>query len=100
MFFIAPADKSSMNKFLETMTVVMKEKKINQTELAKITDISVLTIRSWIARDNVPDVLTAAKIAEALNTSLDFLATGKPSATDEFDKLKSKLDAIKLIVES
>lgn len=50
---------------------------ISQKELAGKINESYNTLQSWINRDRLPNAEQAVKIAEALNTSVEFLVTGK-----------------------
>ena len=48
-----------------------------QRDLAQNINESYNTLQSWINRDRLPNAEQAVKIAEALNTSVEFLVTGK-----------------------
>ena len=50
---------------------------ISQKELAGKINESYNTLQSWINRDRLPNAEQAVKIADALNTSVEFLVTGK-----------------------
>lgn len=76
-----------MNIFLTTLKQELEKQDISQRTLAESTDISVNTIRGWFAKDLVPDVFKAQKIAQYLNTTVEFLVTGK-----EVDGYKTKYD--------
>lgn len=65
-----------MNIFLTTLKQELEKQDISQRTLAESTDISVNTIRGWFAKDLVPDVFKAQKIAQYLNTTVEYLATG------------------------
>lgn len=47
-----------------------------QRELAFKINESYNTLQSWINRDRLPNAEQAVKIAEALNTTVEFLVTG------------------------
>lgn len=49
---------------------------ITQKELASKLDISYNTLQSWITKDRLPDAEQAVKIAQTLNTSVEYLVTG------------------------
>lgn len=55
----------------------LEYKDISQKELAKIIDESYNTLQSWINKDRLPNVNQAVRIAKALNTTVEFLTTGK-----------------------
>ena len=48
-----------------------------QRELAAKINESYNTLQSWINRDRLPNAEQAVKIADSLNTSVEFLVTGK-----------------------
>ena len=48
-----------------------------QRDLAQNINESYNTLQSWINRDRLPNAEQAVKIADALNTSVEFLVTGK-----------------------
>ena len=50
---------------------------ITQKELASAIGISYNTLQSWITKDRLPDAEQALKIAKQLNTSIEYLITGK-----------------------
>lgn len=59
-----------------------------QKELASAIGISYNTLQSWITKDRLPDAERALKIAKQLNTSVEYLVTGK---TEEQKGVKQKL---------
>ncbi len=59
-----------------------------QKELASAIGVSYNTLQSWITKDRLPDAEQALKIAKQLNTSLEYLVTGK---TEEQKGVKQKL---------
>ena len=59
-----------------------------QKELASAIGISYNTLQSWITKDRLPDAGQALKIAKQLNTSVEYLVTGK---TEEQKGVKQKL---------
>ncbi|MBR4600062.1 MAG: helix-turn-helix domain-containing protein, partial [Treponema sp.] len=50
---------------------------ITQKELVAKIGISYNTLQSWITKDRLPDAAQALKIAKELNTSIEYLITGK-----------------------
>ena len=50
---------------------------ITQKELASAIGISYNTLQSWITKNRLPDAEQALKIAKQLNTSIEYLITGK-----------------------
>lgn len=53
---------------------------ITQKELADKINESYNTLQSWINRNRLPNAEQAVRIAESLNTSVEYLVTGKTSA--------------------
>jgi transcriptional regulator with XRE-family HTH domain len=86
-----------MNYFLEQLKDELNYQCFTQKELSEKTNISINTIRGWFSKDLVPDVFSATKVAKALNTTVEFLVTGKEeNLTQEETELLSnyrKLDA-------
>lgn len=67
-----------------------------QRELAEKIDEPYNTLQSWINRDRLPNAVQAVKIADVLNTSVEFLVTGKNCRkTDHSHTIKMLEDAIK-----
>jgi transcriptional regulator with XRE-family HTH domain len=73
-----------MHIFLEKVDQILKEKSKRRTWLSQKTDIALSTINTWFSKDILPKVDDALKVAQALNTSLDYLTTGKglPAGND------------------
>ncbi len=61
---------------------------ITQKELAEKIGISYNTLQSWITKDRLPDAEQALKISRQLNTSVEYLVTGK---TEEKNGISQKL---------
>lgn len=82
-----------MNIFLERLKDELSYQGLTQKELAEKTNISVNTIRGWFSKDLIPDVFNAVKVAKALNTTVEYLATGENNnlAAQELTELKAKL---------
>ena len=49
---------------------------ITKKDLAEKIKISYNTLQSWITKDRLPDAEQAVKIAEYLNTTVEYLVTG------------------------
>lgn len=50
---------------------------MTQKELAESINISYNTLQSWITKDRLPDAEKAVNIAKKLNTTVEYLVTGK-----------------------
>ena len=66
-----------------------------QRDLAQNINESYNTLQSWINRDRLPNAEQAVKIAEALNTSVEFLVTGKSNI-----RKKKKKKTVKLLEQA
>ena len=66
---------------------------LSQKDLAESINISYNTLQSWITKDRLPDAENAVKIAEKLNTTVEYLVTGKnsPHAKEQSRKIISAL---------
>ena len=56
---------------------ILNYKDLTQRELAEKIHEQYNTLQSWINRDRLPNAEQSVKIADALNTSVEFLVTGK-----------------------
>ncbi|MCR4735768.1 MAG: helix-turn-helix transcriptional regulator [Treponema sp.] len=55
----------------------LEYQELTQKELADKIQESYNTLQSWINRDRLPNAEQAVKIADSLDTSVEFLVTGK-----------------------
>lgn len=76
--------------FWKNVTQLMKNKKISQETLCETIGISVWTLRGAISKHTLPRVDVALAIAEALDTSIEFLLKGTES-----NEYKNRLDNLK-----
>jgi len=65
---------------IERIFDLLQKQGKTQSEFARFLDVRVATISEWKRRRCVPSVAIVAKIAEYLNTSVDYLVTGKEYA--------------------
>lgn len=79
--------------FWNNVKSLLKNYKITQKQLSVIINLPERTIENWIGRNTIPDAIEAVKIAQALNTTVEYLVTGEESnkAQQELDKLKQIL---------
>ena len=66
-----------MTTFWNLALSLMKEKHLNQTDIAKVTGKNKSTVSDWIKNDAYPKVDDAFKISEYLGVSVRYLITGK-----------------------
>lgn len=66
---------------------------LSQKELSARTGINLGTLKNQICRNVIPDAVSAVKIAKVLNTTVEYLVTGKDenAAAKELTELKAKL---------
>lgn len=79
--------------YWKRVKTLIKSKNLTQEKICKTCGISLATFVSWIHNERLPDLLSAVKIASVLNTSVEFLVTGKEpdKAAEELEQLKAKL---------
>ena len=68
---------TNMLQFWQKVKEELEYNLITQKELAEKIGISYNTLQSWITKDRLPDAEQALKIAKQLNTSIEYLVTGK-----------------------
>jgi transcriptional regulator with XRE-family HTH domain len=66
-----------MLKFWQNVKEELEYNLLTQKELALAIGISYNTLQSWITKDRLPDAEQALKIADRLNTTIEYLVTGK-----------------------
>lgn len=66
-----------MLDFWRRVKEILDYKDLTQRELAEKIHEQYNTLQSWINRDRLPNAEQSVKIAGALNTSVEFLVTGK-----------------------
>lgn len=66
---------------------------LTQKELSAKTGINLGTLKNQICREVIPDAVEAVAIAQALNTTVEYLVTGENNnqAAQELTELKAKL---------
>ena len=80
-------------EFWKRTNKLIKNKNSKQENIAQECDIPYQTFRSWVTRQTFPDALQAYKIAQALNTTVEYLVTGEDTSPykQELDKLKAAI---------
>ena len=76
--------------FWKNVNSILKKKNISQELLCEDLNISIWTLRGAISKKILPRVDMAKKIADYLDTSVDFLLTG-----EEKNKYKQRLEDLK-----
>ncbi len=67
----------------ERITTLRKEHGLSQGELAKALDISRQAVSKWENDTSSPDTLKLIKLAELLDTEVEYLATGRKPVYEE-----------------
>ena len=80
-------------EFWNRIKAEIKSQNTKQESLAISCGISYRTFQTWINRKTYPDALQTYLIAQALNTTVEYLVTGKDSnpAEIELRELKAKI---------
>ena len=63
--------------FWKRLNALIKERKVTQEWVANQLGIKYPTFKNWSARHIIPDAIQSVAIAKALNTSVEYLVTGK-----------------------
>ena len=84
-----------MSIFIEQVDKLLSESRKTKIELAKYAGISTQSFYDWKNRNTVPSADVAVKIADFLNTSVEFLVTGQ-----EKNIYKKKYDTLLADIES
>ena len=85
-----------MLDFWRRVKELLDYKDLTQRELAEKIHEQYNTLQSWINRDRLPNAEQAVKVADALNTSVEFLVTGRRTQgkTDHTKTVKLLQEAI------
>lgn len=79
--------------FWSNVKQLLAAKKILQKDFAEDIGYNVATLKNQMTRNISPDVDTAVKIAQYLNTSVEFLVTGQ-----EQNQYKERYEHLALLV--
>lgn len=87
-------------KLLENLTILMKEKNINRTELAREIGIAPSTVNSWFNRncENIT-LSTLIKLSKYFNTTMEDLVHGVPTPSITFNKDDFSSNELKIIIK-
>ena len=78
-----------MSDFFERLDDLLKANHITQTYLADSLKIRRANFSDWRKNGNLPSADIAVKIAQALNTTVEYLVTGKEPAYSLPDDLQA-----------
>lgn len=62
----------------ERISTLRKERNISQSQLAGMLDVTRQAVSKWENDQTAPDTIKLIQLADALNTDVEYLATGKP----------------------
>lgn len=101
IFFFTDNKSMDAKHFWSNVKQTCKSLHITQETLAKAGDLNYRTMQNWMSRNILPDVISAYKIANVLNTTIEFLILGKVlSNTNTFNEdAVTALHEIKKIAE-
>lgn len=63
--------------FWKNTKILLKANHMTLTELANFLNVGQRTFQDWVYSKRTPDIDAAKRIADKLNTTIDFLITGK-----------------------
>ena len=61
----------------DRISELRNEKKLSQNQLAKLMDVSRQAVSKWETGQSVPDSLNLIKLADILETDIEYLTTGR-----------------------
>ncbi len=68
------------------ITALRKGLQLSQEELADKIGVSRQSVSKWETDSSAPDAFNLIALAEVLNTSVEYIVTGKSNASDDVDK--------------
>ena len=75
-----------MEKLGGRIAILLKQKNITQKDLAMMIGVTESALTRYIKNEREPKIEVLANLATALDTTVDYLTTGKKPETD-FDEL-------------
>ena len=61
----------------ERISTLRKENNLSQADLSRLMDVSRQAVSKWENDTTAPDTIKLIQLAEALNTEVEYLATGR-----------------------
>lgn len=83
----------------ERISNLRKERNINQSELARMMNVSRQAVSKWENDLAAPDTIKLIQLADALNTDVEYLATGAISAPKVQTEVVIKEKPVEVLVE-
>ena len=84
----------------ERISELRNEKKLSQNQLAKLMDVSRQAVSKWETGQSVPDSLNLIKLADILETDIEYLTTGRqvvPTRPPEVIKTVETVEVEKVV---
>ena len=83
----------------ERISSLRKERNISQGELAKMMDVTRQAVSKWENDLSAPDTIKLIQLADALDTDVEYLATGNHSKIKSTPKVITMLHPVEKVVE-
>ena len=83
----------------ERIAAKRKENNISQVQLAKMMDVTRQAVSKWENDLSSPDTLHLIHLADALNTDVEYLATGNIHEPEIKEKIVTVVEQVDRIVE-
>ena len=72
---------------------------LSQYQLSKLMDVSRQAVSKWESDQTTPDTLKMIKLAEVLDTDIEFLATGRKNSSIRPPVVINSVETVETIVE-
>lgn len=83
----------------ERIVSLRKERNISQAQLASMLDVSRQAVSKWENDQTAPDTINLIRLADALNTDAEYLATGNHSVLKAPPQVVTMVRPVERIVE-
>ena len=83
----------------ERIVSLRKERNISQSQLASMLDVTRQAVSKWENDQTAPDTLNLIRLADALNTDAEYLATGNHSTVKAPAQVVTLIRPVEKIVE-
>ena len=87
----------------ERITQLRKERNLSQGDLAKAMDVSRQAVSKWENDSSSPDTIKLIRLAEVLDTQVEYLATGRMIQVEEnpivLNMVKTEEKIVEKVVE-
>ncbi|MBO4938994.1 MAG: helix-turn-helix transcriptional regulator [Oscillospiraceae bacterium] len=83
----------------ERITILRKERNISQLQLAKLLEVSRQAVSKWENDQSSPDTIKLIKLAEVLDTEVEYLATGQKPVYENPPIVVNVVEKVDKVVE-